>query len=390
MRDGYIFINGERYVVKFLQKGEYSGDYNGYDFRVYSGNKYVNTLLITISRTTLAVWGNHTSLSVKEAGGIQTLSERAIMAVLGALDLKVDKTLFDSFNERYPHDGVRVEIMSWNEEDMPRQGVKRLRGFDSPEVFVQHYLFGDDPASEAIRDVIIAKIYDWERESFGLPYSTRDIVHETFLSRTIVMRQVDYLVGRSYIITSRAGDDELNLRLLPNGVDYAEALSSGKSPTLATEANTDSVRLHSGIYGALQQLNPDLGTGYQQVISDLNDDARQSWKGTANELREVFRGTIGLLAPTKDVEAQVNYRPEQGRDGPTQKQRIEYILKRNGAGSKATDIARDETFDERLGQFARKFYERASNDTHASTARKELLKLFAYFEAVMRDVLDVE
>jgi hypothetical protein len=47
------------------------------------------------------------------------------------------------------------------------------------------------------------------------------------------------------------------------------------------------------------------------------------------------------------------------------------------------------SFDERIGAFVRKFYDRASNSVHQPTERKEIIRLYQYFVAFMSDILDL-
>jgi hypothetical protein len=183
-----------------------------------------------------------------------------------------------------------------------------------------------------------------------------------------------------------AGDDEFNLKLNPSGIDYLAALDEIHSSASSTFTQ---VALEPEIFEALMKVDAALGRSYEQIISDLNDENRKSWKGTANELRETLSNHLRNLAPDDEVVKEPGYIQDQSRSGPTQKQRVKYILGKRKAGSKEVEVAKEvDMFEDRIGGFIRKFYDRASNSAHRPAERKELLKIHGYFVAFMRDLLD--
>jgi hypothetical protein len=69
--------------------------------------------------------------------------------------------------------------------------------------------------------------------------------------------------------------------------------------------------VESRIIATLQQLVPTAALSYEQALRDLaNSTRRQSFRGTANELREALRETVDHLAPDAEVMAASNFRLE--------------------------------------------------------------------------------
>src|SRR4051812_31457708 len=78
--------------------------------------------------------------------------------------------------------------------------------------------------------------------------------------------------------------------------------------------------MERGILATLSQMLPASGSSYEQVLRDLTQGSRVSWRGTAAELREVLREVIDTLAPDDKVMQQTGFQLEAGRTGPTQRQ----------------------------------------------------------------------
>jgi len=147
----------------------------------------------------------------------------------------------------------------------------------------------------------------------------------------------------------------------------------------------------SEIYKALLGLSEPLAKSYMQVKIDLEDDSRSSWAGTAHEIREVLATLLRILAPDADVISQTWYYQEEKTSGPTQKQRVRYILQENGAGSKEKEVVDLATkLEEMIGDIVRATYSRASDAAHRFKARKEVARIVKYFDAFANDLLDLE
>jgi hypothetical protein len=81
------------------------------------------------------------------------------------------------------------------------------------------------------------------------------------------------------------------------------------------------------ILDTLCNLSSVLGNGYRQVLMDLADEQRVSWAGTAHELRQVLSSLLHILAPNEAVIAAPWYKQVSGTSGPSQAQRVKFILK---------------------------------------------------------------
>src|SRR5919108_5297261 len=70
------------------------------------------------------------------------------------------------------------------------------------------------------------------------------------------------------------------------------------STQLAAQLTTST---EGAILKTLDQLVPTIALSYKQVLLDLGDKQRISYRGTASELREVLRELLDHLAPDEDV-----------------------------------------------------------------------------------------
>jgi hypothetical protein len=161
-------------------------------------------------------------------------------------------------------------------------------------------------------------------------------------------------------------------------------------------ANTKSARTsrqlsENSIYDALRALSQPLADSYQQLKVDLEDEDRISWAGTAHEIREVLRRLLALLAPDEKVSSQPWYVQDRNTSGPTQKQRVRYILSLQGAGSKETELAEQVvSLEDMIGDLVRSTYSRASDAAHRGKNRKEARRILRYFEAFAHDLLNLD
>jgi hypothetical protein len=142
---------------------------------------------------------------------------------------------------------------------------------------------------------------------------------------------------------------------------------------------------------ALTKLSEPLAKSYAQIVLDLQDENRVSWTGTAHEIRETLTTMLRLLAPDAEVVQQPWYKQEQNTSGPTQRQRVRFILEQRGAGSKQKEVVQQvESMEDWIGNLVRASYSRASDAAHGSKDRREVQRLFNYFIAFAHDLLDIE
>ncbi len=161
------------------------------------------------------------------------------------------------------------------------------------------------------------------------------------------------------------------------------------TPTSAQPAAQLTTSTESAILRTLDQLVPTTALSYKQVLLDLGDKQRTSYRGTASELREVLRELLDHLAPDEDV-LDSGARLEKDQRRPSMKQKAVFILKSRGIGEtgrKTSEHAVEAI--ENSGQLARSVYDRGSLSTHVATTRQEVLTLKGYADAVLADLLQI-
>ena len=154
------------------------------------------------------------------------------------------------------------------------------------------------------------------------------------------------------------------------------------------------------ILARLRNLDEALEQGYRQVLEDGESTHRVSYKGTANELREVLRGVLNKLAPKELVEktdwhkksrgqAKTKEERERGPTRVTQVEQVRYILKERNKGSKEVSSAEEtmERVEEILGRLTRAVYGRASDASHRSKDRSEIIAALRYLDALLLELL---
>ena len=146
-----------------------------------------------------------------------------------------------------------------------------------------------------------------------------------------------------------------------------------------------------GILTTLERMLPSSADSYEQVLRDIAHGARVSWRGTAAELREVLREVMDYLAPDDKVTTSQGYQQEPGRFGPTQKQKVRFILKARRTGNAAIDTVEGtlQTVDESVAALARTTYTRGAASTHTSPEAGEIRKLKRYVDALLAELLEV-
>lgn len=145
------------------------------------------------------------------------------------------------------------------------------------------------------------------------------------------------------------------------------------------------------IYVALTTLSAPLAESYAQIKIDLATETRMSWAGTAHEVREVLRGILEILAPDDLVAKEPWFVQDKNTSGPTQKQRVKYVLRQQRAGANETKVAEQALkLEDMIGEVVRSTYSRASDAAHRRKNRREVARIVNYFEAFAHDLLDIE
>ena len=145
------------------------------------------------------------------------------------------------------------------------------------------------------------------------------------------------------------------------------------------------------IYESLLELSVSLANSYLQVKHDLQTRKRISWAGTAHEIREVLATLLRTLAPDNQVLEETWFRQEPKTSGPTQKQRVRYILQKHGSGSKEREVVEQVSkLEELIGDLVRATYSRASDAAHTYKGRKEVVRIVKYFDVFAHELLNLE
>jgi Predicted pPIWI-associating nuclease len=145
------------------------------------------------------------------------------------------------------------------------------------------------------------------------------------------------------------------------------------------------------IIQTLESLVPSAALSYKQSIIDLADDRRISFRGPALELREALRETLDHLAPDDEVTAADGYVQEKGRNGPTMKQKVRFILKARGKSKSSSSVPEQTTMtvDEIVGTLTRSVYDMSSVATHVASERRRVTQIRRYVVAVLHDLLEL-
>lgn len=136
------------------------------------------------------------------------------------------------------------------------------------------------------------------------------------------------------------------------------------------------------IMARLKQLKPELELSYRQVLTDLADQRRITYRGTANELREIFREVLDQLAPDRQVMSQSWFKEKRAaiKDEreknrlPTRAEKVKYVMSSRNQDSSVLNVAETAAsqIDERLGVLFNAIYGRASDASHLSKQRDEM------------------
>jgi predicted pPIWI-associating nuclease len=150
-------------------------------------------------------------------------------------------------------------------------------------------------------------------------------------------------------------------------------------------------QIEVSISKTLQHMLPNAAKSYEQVLVDLQDKSKKSYRGTAAELRESVREVLDHLAPDADVMASAGFKLEQGQNGPTMKQKMRFILRARKLGDAGRQTAEDSVahLDENIAALGRSVYTRGSVDLHTGRERQEILNFKMYADAVLGELLGI-
>ena len=179
-------------------------------------------------------------------------------------------------------------------------------------------------------------------------------------------------------------------------VEIKRELYISEQLTSENKSTPHITELDRKILQTLSDLIPSAALSYRQVLLDLQDSSRISFRGTAAELREVLREALDYLAPDEDVESSQGFVFEKDSKGnplpsPTQKQKVRFILKSRGQTETARKPPEDAVsiIEESVASFTRSIYARGSLSTHKLAKRPEVQQIKGYTESVLCELLEI-
>jgi hypothetical protein len=156
-------------------------------------------------------------------------------------------------------------------------------------------------------------------------------------------------------------------------------------------ARTQIGHVEEAILTTLSTMLPAAAASYRQVLVDVQDGARLSYRGTAAELREVVREVLDHLAPDEDVTKSAGFKLEAGQKGPTMKQKVRFILRARKVGDSTRQTAEDsiQHVDENVASIGRAVYTRGSTAVHTARPLEEVLNFKGYADAILGELLSI-
>jgi hypothetical protein len=213
---------------------------------------------------------------------------------------------------------------------------------------------------------------------------------EAVASREPVVEEIDFVIQQLLSFTGARQEraayngqlNELRPYLLEAQIDLMKAKAS---------ANLVLSKIEQEIFQTLRRMLPVSAASYEQVLRDIHEANRVSWRGTGMELREALREVIDELAPDDKVMASDGFALEKDRTKPTQGQKVKYILRARRSRSAAIDTAKQslQTVEAAIAHLARSTYNRGSASTHSATDGVEVRRIKAYIDAVLAELLEI-
>jgi len=157
------------------------------------------------------------------------------------------------------------------------------------------------------------------------------------------------------------------------------------------QSHSDLTPAEKRIIQTIDRIVPSGAASYRQGILDLRDGRRLSYRGTASEFREALRETLDHLAPDTEVENQSGFILEEGRSGPTMKQKVRFIFTSRGRNKTQRKVVEKsiDVIDGLIGDITRATYDRASLATHVETSRSEVMGIKRYVDTILFDLLEL-
>ena len=203
--------------------------------------------------------------------------------------------------------------------------------------------------------------------------------------------EMQRLIGLSTGLNSRSSYQKTlrTLRAIRKKIETGlEFLIGAETVAPAGDA---AVHIEGAILKTLQTMLPNAAKSYEQVLTDLRDKSKMSYRGTAAELRESVRELLDHLAPDAEVTKAPGFAFEQGLKGPSMKQKVRFILRARKVMDAARETAENSVqhLDENIAALGRSVYTRGSVDVHTGRTRQEILNFKMYADAVLGELLEI-
>lgn len=176
-----------------------------------------------------------------------------------------------------------------------------------------------------------------------------------------------------------------------------EYVSSNKLPVSKTITSMSAIE--NKIYETLSRLEPSMANSYMQLLSDIQDNNKFSFKGSVHELREILREVLLKLAPDDEVKNSKGFVLEKDCSKPTMRQKVIFIFNTRGSPKDEKDIALSslipiELGEEAIANLTRGIYTSGSTSAHGNETNKEsirgnLIQLKMYLDAILCHLLEI-
>lgn len=180
-------------------------------------------------------------------------------------------------------------------------------------------------------------------------------------------------------------------------IQYEFSFSENRQNINPPERLGERSREEVAIVGTLEKINPYFGNAYTQVLLDLDDKDRVSYRGVAHEIRELLRGVLNHFAPDDEVSAQEGFRFEKDQTKPTQAQKMQFILgSRNQSSAQVGPASRSVQYvdiqTQILSSMPRAIYQAGSDSAHSDPKelQGEVRRLKRYLDATLCDILEIK
>ena len=244
---------------------------------------------------------------------------------------------------------------------------------------------GKQIRSEKVKGSVRAMVQDYFQETRGListlDTSSLDTRMQTLYALTSKNATAASYKSALHSIKKLIQEAELALIIAPSNPPTPQENAGGLS-------HTDGL-----IVETLEELLPNTALSYKQVIADLGEAGRLSYRGTATELREVVREVLDHLAPDDDVIKSDSFVFEKDRERPTMQQKAKYILRLRGQARKAIEVPKKalEVIENTVSALVRSTYDRGSIATHTQTglSKPSIQQLKMYVDGVLCELLEI-